>query len=252
MRHFLWSRAMVRTHRRGALVGLVLITLGQFIAQPVPASANASCGHTGTGHYYAASNSGGGTTTATQYHTTTWTSWSVPNNGVNFSNEAVWLGQSGNNANSIEVGFYSGLGNNVAWTNGMLPYYTYSNGNGEYDAAGSPVPSGANLYVYAQTGLNGHHATGKLTQIGGAFAVTLDIGNYVVNTPRQNFMQGEIYNNSSVWMGGGSEQFNMAWQDVANYPNGTWFAWSSMNGLCADNPYTYSQYNSQTWTNGGY
>jgi ABC-type glycerol-3-phosphate transport system substrate-binding protein len=86
------------------LAGSVFLTTGR---QTVLAACSGGAG----GHYYASVDSGTGPgTTGTGATTTTWTHWSVTNNGVNFSDVAVWLINPSNVQNSIETGFYSGGG----------------------------------------------------------------------------------------------------------------------------------------------
>jgi hypothetical protein len=238
------------SRRRLGHVALALLLAGpaSLAASQLPAFALANCSGGAGQHWYAVANSGAGSTTGTRADTQTWTNWSVTNNGVSFSDEAVWIATQGsNNTTSIEGGFYSGAGNNVAWTNGMLPYDTVSNGNNEYDAAGQYLPATTNIRMYVETSLNGVSA--KVV----VYNTTLtNMGNYVVGTNRENFMQGEIANNTGVWMGGGSgEGFQMYWQSLTGYPNGAWYTWGFMNN-CADSPYWYTKNTNSNWNNGGY
>lgn len=228
-------------------MAVLLIGSAAVMSSETPALALAGCSGGAGGHYYAVANSGAGTSTGTRGDTRTWTNWSVANNGVNFSDEAVWIAQQGtNNGTSIEGGFYSGAGNNVAWTNGMLPYDTVSNGQAEYDAAGQYLPATTNIRMYVESSLNGVSA--KVV----VYNTTLtNMGAYYVGTNRENFMQAEVYNNNGVWMGGGNEGFQMYWQSSTNYPNGAWYTWGFMNN-CADSPYWYTKNTNSNWNNGGY
>jgi len=190
-------------------------------------------------HYRATATSGAGTNHGTGAYTTTWTNWSVPegNGSYAFTDEGVWLGTQGNyQISSVEAGFYSGYGMTVAWTNGMLPYYTLNDGQNEYDGAGDYLT--ANKYIWMAAGDLGW------VQID---IYPFNIGSYTVQAPRQNYAQGETDCNDD-WMGGGSgESFTMYF----NPASGGWAQWGFMTNTY-NSPYWYSQISNFQWSNGGY
>jgi hypothetical protein len=220
------------------------VALGATFASGLLAPLNAVAGCNGGygGHYYTNAVSGSGNTPGTGANTNTWTHWSVANNGVNFSDEAVWLISSSNNNNAIEGGIYSGSGSNVAWTNSVLPYYTTNNGANEHDGAGDNFSANQAIFMWVQDDTVPRLAYAQIGPYG------FQIGYYFVNKPAENYSQGETYNNNGVWMGGGSgETFYGKWQDTS----GNWNPWGFHND-CADYPYYNTHLNNQQWTSGGY
>lgn len=230
--------------RKGAVVAAAALLGGILIGPHSDALAAApSCGGPYSGHYYAEAQSGyGNNVIGTGASTTTWSSWSVPNNGVNFSDEAIWIIDYNNQNNAIEGGLYSGSGSNVSWTNGMLPYYTLNNGANEYDDAGNYLSTNASIWLNVTSAYNG---SGAFVGVG---PYSMYPGNYTVSFPGYNYSQGEVYNNSNVWMGGGSgEGFTGYWEDTSRNFN----AWG-FNNDCADSPYWITNNSPSSWTNGGY
>ncbi len=79
--------------RSGATIVIpVLLLAGIALATTRVQGVFAGCAGGAGGHYYASVDSGTGPgTTGTGATTTTWTHWSLANNGKNFSDVAVWL-----------------------------------------------------------------------------------------------------------------------------------------------------------------
>lgn len=192
--------------------------------------------------WHATASSGSGTNTGTKATFKSWHSWSVPSpNG--FSDEAVWS-TGPTYPNSLEGGFFSGLGSNVAWTNGMMPYYTTDDGANEFDQAGHFLTADTTYSMAVQPAIGSNHAK---VNVG---TLVIDAGSYQVSTPRLNYMQGET-NNDCAWMGGGTgEQFTMYYQPASSYPN-NWSEWGWMN-TTYDNPYWRTNIDANDWKNGGY
>lgn len=227
---------------RPAFVAMVAALMVGALIGPHPTVLAAGCSGGAGGHYYTVAQSGSDTTIGTGAQTTTWTHWSVANNGVNFSDEAVWISNQSNGNNALEGGFYSGSGSNVPWTNGLLPYYTTNNGQNEYDDAGQYLPSNTSIWLNVTSAYNG---SGAFVGVG---SNNMYPGNYSVSTPAQNFSQGEVYNNSGVWMGGGSgETFDAKWEDTHR----NFYSWG-FNNDCADSPYFINNNSPSSWTSGGY
>lgn len=214
-------------------------------------SVQAACSGGAGGHYYATVDSGTSDQVGTGATTTTWSSWSVANNGVNFSDVAVWLINPSNGSDAIEAGFYSGGGSNVAWTNGMLPYWTLNNGVNEYDGAGNYLASNKSIWMAEHTG-NGAGVP-ALVQVDNWVNSP---GNYYVGNAqaqRHNYSQFETYNNNGIWMGGGSGQtMTMYWNANVNYPNGPWYQWGFIANDCNDPGYWHTVTNGHVWAAGGY
>lgn len=233
----------IRVKRLPSIVALVIFAgaLVSVVAQPAYANAP-TCAF---GNYYAQAASGTGNYgTADQIWT--WKNWSVYDPaGHNFSDEAVWSIDYNNNNNALEVGFFSGWGNDniggdPTWSNGMIPYYTTGNGAMEYDEWGSDLP--ANTYINMMAGA---FNTYSLVNVGGQ--LNIDI-NYVVDQPRWNFTQGET-NNTATWMGGGTgDSSTLYWINSSGDLN----HWSYLND-CAISPYWASSSNGTYYfANGGY
>lgn len=214
-------------------------------AHPPAASACTSGG--ATQRWGATATSGSGTNTGTKATFTSWHSWSVPSPS-GFSDEAVWTINS-STGKALEGGFFTGLGSNVAWTNGMMPYYTTDNGANEYDYASHYLAIDTSYSMSVQPAINGNNAIVKV----GPWTLPTP-GAYTVTTPRVNYMQGEV-NNTCAWLGGGTGQFfYMYYQPASSYPN-NWSSWGSMNSTLIDCPshgYVKQQFSASTWSNGGY
>lgn len=220
-------------------IAILVVAVSAF-AFPSASPANATSWCMGC-RWYATSQSGSGTNTGTAAITSTWSSWYAPSPS-GFSDEAVWSISTADGT-ALEGGFFTGLGNNVSWTNGMMPYYTINNGQNEYDN-GKVLPTNSQIMMEAQTAYNGNPAS---VYVGGW---TLHPGNYTVTAPRLNYMQGEVGNSSCAWMGGGTgETFFMYYQPVNDYPS-TWINWGWMS-TGVNSPYWRTVQANSEWTNGG-
>ena len=62
----------------------------------------------------------------------TWTHWNVAAHRTGFSDEAVWILNSHNASNALEVGFVTGRGAKL-FSNKMYMYYTTKDGANERD-----------------------------------------------------------------------------------------------------------------------
>jgi len=74
---------------------------------------------------------------------------------VNRESWRLWCDEAGgvsaaSTSSSLEAGFYSGFGNNIGWTDSMLPYSTYSDGSGEYDIM-SPLTPGKYIWIEVES-----------------------------------------------------------------------------------------------------
>jgi hypothetical protein len=233
--------------QRGYVVRRIAVVVVAVAIQSVglaahPPAAAAACAPGGGNRWYATATSGSGTNTGTKAIFKSWHSWSVPA-PTGFSDEAVWTIHVGTN-NGLEGGFFTGLGNNVAWTNGMMPYYTTDNGQNEFDYANHYLAADTTYTMAVQPAIGTNHAKVNV----GPFV--LDAGNYTVATPRLNYMQGEV-NTDCAWMGGGTgEQFTLYYQPASMYPN-NWSEWGWMN-TDADSPYWRQNIDANDWKNGGF
>ncbi len=239
-----------RPHKsRAKVVRAVAALLTAAAAAAIPALPHTAAFAAGCGanpgeapHWRAVALSGSGSTViGTQLFTTTPLHWSVGANNST-SDEAAWLRYANDPASSVEGGFYTGFWpyNSGGFTNGLLPYATTGNG-----IAGAQLPGGyvpANSGVILNVRANDSNGTTVVSVNGGSSAL-----GYSVQSPRQNYAQGEVTQTSSTWMGGGSasEPFNAYWQDA----NGT-YAWGSHSD-CVDPPYYLNSTGANSWNNGG-
>lgn len=242
--------ATLRTVAIGASAVILFAGLGANLGAPAVALAG-SCPNTSTYWYSKAVSGTGSTVLGTGAYTTTWSSWSVDHaqfGGTGaFSDEGQWV--TGTYlSSSLEAGFYSGYGNNIAWTDSILPYSTYSNGSGEVDI-NSALP--ASTYIWVAVASYDTNVPGSVSymSVGGNYSQIAG-GSYMVSPPRQNFAQGEIGHSTSAtsWMGGGSgESFSQYWLDTS----GSWNSWGSHSD-CNNSPYWVSAGGANQWSNGGY
>lgn len=174
-------------------------------------------------------------------NTTTWSSWSVPGGGQNFSDEAVWVLNASNTGNSLEGGFYSGWGPQSGFTNGMLPYYTTGNGTGENDGVGKYLSANTGIWLNVTSAYNG---SGGFVGVGPYSFTGIQ---YTISSPAQNAQQGET-TASNIWMGGGSgETFNAKWENTSR----NFYSWG-FNNPCVDSPYSFNSTSGSSFSNGGY
>lgn len=149
---------------------------------------------------------------------------------------------------AIEAGFYSGYGEEIQWTNSMLPYSAYGNGLFEHDINSPLTP---NKYIWIE--VESHDNTIPWSSSSATVDTlqwTIYGGTYGVGLPRRRQAQGEIGHTTAAtsWMGGGSgESFAEYWLDTS----GIWHNWTSM-AVCNDSPYWVSQTSGSQWSNGGY
>ncbi|MDA8397117.1 MAG: hypothetical protein M0Z29_04575 [Actinomycetota bacterium] len=205
-------------------------------------------------HWYAEGASGyGNSVTGTGADTTVWSHYSEDKTDSGFTDQAAWLENwngAPNSSQSLEGGFYSGLGNNIPWTNGVLPYDTYSNGYGEHDV-NDPLSLGTGVWI-AVSICNG--CGGSLMQVG-SYVEAIDGGRYQISTPRYNYSQAEVGgqtpneygdNNPTSWICGGSgDNMSMYWGSSG------WNEWGFVNTY-VDSPYQVSSNGKSVWSCSGY
>jgi|SRR5579884_1404475 len=222
------------------VVAAVLIGLGKPIATLAACSSY-------SGHSYAYVQSGTGSNViGTGAWTTTWPSgYSIRNNGINFSDEAQWVdGPPG--GIDLEGGFFSGAGHNVAWTDGLMPYYTLDTWQSEVDDAGNFLQYNNKIWLNTT---EAYGANGAFIQVG---QYDMYPGNVSVGSPVQNYAQGEVYdtNDYHVLMGGSTtspgESFHEQWEDTSR----NFYDWGFY-GSCVDSGYGLSGNGTDTWNNWG-
>lgn len=237
------------------ILGALLVSMLMTFAGSAPSTfaSNPACNTSGDGHSYVAVTSGTSSSDiGTGAWTTTWPSgYSIHDDGLNFSDEGQWL-VSTTDDSGIEGGFYSGSGNNVAWTDGLLPYYTTDQGgDNEYDDAGNFLSYSTRIWInvteaYGSSGSFvgvGSYDMYPDTQLGYALKVT---------NPVQNYSQGEVFDTTSydVLMGGhtGSpgEPFTESWEDTSR----DFSAWGYYSA-CQDTGYGFSGDNEADRANWG-
>jgi hypothetical protein len=186
------SRAPVRHARALALIAMVVLggtLLPQAGRPPIALASYPSCNST-DGHYRAKAVSGtssNGGDIGTGVATTSWTNWSVytKNGNAGFSNIAAWMIDL-SDGSSIEAGFYTGYGYNWPFNNGMLPYYTTSNGEFAYREAGDYIPANVSVWMAGTTTYNGATARAYV------YNQYFNLSTYHVNLPRTNASQAEV------------------------------------------------------------
>jgi hypothetical protein len=211
-------------------------------------------------------------TIATKGTTTTWpSSFSIHDTGNatqnDFSDEGQWIFANANQPNKapdIEGGFYSGMGNSLAWTNHQLPYYTVCNGSDEHD------DSSVHLSASTSTTVEVRAASGKtkaLVSVAGhkmypasnsADPLGSDASCLNASNPGRSFAMGEVnsvdHQAYPILMGGHAnspgEPFVEYWGDN----KGGWHLWSTnqiyKRGI-GTKDYGYSTNQKAQWSNWG-
>lgn len=219
------------------MAGYAAVTLGS--ATHVYATQPTCAQDPNNPRWYADAESGSGQLLGDGANTTTWTNWSAPY-PYGFSDEAQWSIYTNDPSNALEGGFFTGAGNNVAWTNGMMPYSTINNGRSEYDT-GQYLPTATNIWMATISASSGQPA---YVQVG---SVVWSPGNYAVSLPQQTYAQGET-NTTSAWMGGGTGE---PFQEYYAGTDRNWYLWGYLGG-CDDSPYWWAWISNSQWSNGGY
>lgn len=189
-------------------------------------------------HWYVTAGSGYGTTGGTAAYTLIWSSFYVDKSASGFADEAVWLvnyqSSGANFSDSLEAGIYSGLGNNIPWTTAVLPYDTYSNGNGEHDV-NDPQSHGARVWMALGYASQFGQGCGSCMEVG-SYYESIDGGKYNVQTPRWNYSQGEVGGvpPQNTDMCGGYDTLDMQFESGTS---GSWYNWGYLNLLEVDSPY---------------
>ena len=212
-------------------------------------SVSASCGG-GTNHWWARGVAGTGLSAhGTEFQSYIPGHWSVDRPSLSIWDHAAWIWHGSiTNTNygavpSIEGGYYSGWFRSTGWTNGVVPYYTTSNGYGDSTSGLSYgswyLTSGYGYYAQAVWGSPSWVKVGPYR---------FPSFNYTVGSSATNFSQGEILQSTNTWMdGGGGNRFQNYWT-----PNGTnWYLWG-VNTDCADSPYWIQWVSSNSYNDGGY
>lgn len=153
-----------------------------------------------------------------------------------FSDEALHTVDTSNN-NGSEIGWYVGVGNNIAWTSTPLYYYTL-NGPDETDLSTGPALGSTHYY-----------ATWWHTSTEAAYrfdsGTTLYLTDPTAWSPGEGAAVGEV-NTSGVQMG----QSTFSSLQYLN-TSAVWSSWNGMS-LCADTGYNVSELSSNSVENWGY
>lgn len=231
----------------GAMLSLCFVLAANSVTSVPTALAYPSCGWTSGDHYRtkATSASGDWRDIGTGVQTNSWANWHVDTDNGNkgFSNDAAWLWDN-NDYSSIEAGFYTGYGYTWPFNDGMLPYYTTSNGEFADRAAGDFIPASSSTWMAGTTTYGNNDARAYV------YNHYFGLSTYHVNTPRTNQANSEVDASGGSWMSGGAgENFDGYWQDTS-YNFSAW----GFNNNCADGQpgYWISNSGKFAWSSGGY
>jgi hypothetical protein len=207
------------------MTGLVLVTGTVSLVPPATAAlaarstaaVPASCGG-GSHRWYTWAHSGSGTLQGTAAEARTWKHWNVAGHSGGFSDEAVWVINTHNANNALEVGFVTGQGATV-FSNKMYMYYTTNNGVHEHDTF-TELPKNKVIWMSAVS--NGHQSS--------AFVYKKFLAkniHYGVGSPRLTYEQAEV-NFHNIPMAGGGSGSALALEFKT--ARGKWFDWGYIKG----------------------
>ena len=148
----------------------------------------------------------------------TWTHWNVAAHRTGFSDEAVWILNSHNASNALEVGFVTGRGAKL-FSNKMYMYYTTKDGANERDTF---VELPKNTVIWISAVSNGHKSWAFVDDRYLAKGIR-----YGVAGPRITYEQAEVnFHNIPMAGGGPGSPLALEYETAKNQ----WIDWGFVKG----------------------